>query len=173
MGPFLFCAVQIADNDPGISMAAKKQELMQILEPAVAGLGFELADLEVRVGRGRGLLRLFIDSPAGITLENCEAVSRQVSHVLDVEDPLPGNYHLEVSSPGLDRRLVKPAHFDRFVGSTVQVRVRIPVEGRRHFRGQLLPREGSNIAVRCEETVFRFALSEIETVRLIPVIETS
>src|SRR5262245_57723288 len=105
-------------------MAATKQALVNLLEPAVASLGFELADLELHISRGRGLLRIFIDSDEGVTVDDCEAVSRQVSSVLDVADPIAGGYSLEVSSPGLDRRLVKPVHFDRFAGAEVQVKLR-------------------------------------------------
>lgn len=148
-------------------MAARKDELFALLDPVVTALGFELADLELQAGR-RGLLRLFIDGPAGITVDDCEKVSRQVGSVLDVEDPIPGDYTLEVSSPGLDRRLAKPAHFDRFAGAQVRVRLRVPLDGRRQFSGVLLPRDGNVVGVGCEEGEFRFPLTDIDVVRLIP-----
>ena len=88
-----------------------KEGLIKLLEPVVEQLGFELADIEVRLGGQDGLLRLYIDKDGGIDVEDCQSVSRQVSAILDVEDPLPGNYTLEVSSPGLDRTLTKPSHF--------------------------------------------------------------
>ena len=149
-------------------MAVKRSELLGVLEPTVSRMGFELADLEVQVGRGRGLVRLFIDRPEGVTLDDCEAVSREVSAVLDVEDPVPGGYNLEVSSPGLDRRLSKPEHFDRFAGCELQVKLRVPLDGRRRFKGELIAREGDSVAVRCEGVVFRFALPDIELARLVP-----
>ena len=80
-------------------------ELAKLLEPAVERLGYELADLEVRIGGKGGFIRVYIDKPEGIDLEDCEKVSLAVSALLDVEDPAPGNYNLEVSSPGLDRKL--------------------------------------------------------------------
>jgi len=91
-------------------------ELATLLEPTVERLGYELADLEVRPGGRNGLVRVFIDGPDGIGLDDCEKVSLAVSALLDVEDPLPGNYNLEVSSPGLDRKLTKVEHFQRFTG---------------------------------------------------------
>ena len=98
-----------------------QDELAALLEPTVEGLGFELADLDVRLGGRNGLVRVFIDKPDGISLEDCEAVSLAVSALLDVEDPVPGHYDLEVSSPGLNRKLTKPQHFERFRGEEVKV----------------------------------------------------
>ena len=149
-------------------MAATRETLWELLEPAVEGLGFELSDLEVRTGRGRGLLRLFIDSGQGVTVDDCERVSRQVGSVLDVADPIGGQYSLEVSSPGLDRRLVKPAHFDRFAGATVQVRLRRLVDGRRRIQGSLLGRHGEVIEVSGEGVTMRRAMTDIDVVRLVP-----
>ena len=96
-----------------------KERLIALLEAPLAALGFELADLDVHLGR-RGLLRLFIDREAGVKLEDCERVSEQLGAWLDVEDPLPGSYVLEVSSPGFDRRLRTLAHFARFAGERVE-----------------------------------------------------
>ena len=141
---------------------------MELLEPAVARLGFEITDLEVNLRRGGGLLRIFIDSEAGVTVDDCEAVSRQVSSVLDVADPIAGRYSLEVSSPGLDRRLVKPAHYDRFVGEQIAVTLHRPIDGRRRVRGVLLGREGETIEVRSEEATLRIPLAEIDVTRLVP-----
>ena len=94
--------------------AIRKQRLLELLEPPLEALGYELVDLDVRVGR-RGLLRVFIDKENGVNLADCELVSRQLSAFLDVEDPLPGQYVLEVSSPGLDRPLRTLEHFGGFV----------------------------------------------------------
>lgn len=149
-------------------MAANKQALWTLLEPAVASVGFELSDLEVSLGHGRGFLRLFIDSERGVTVDDCERVSRQVSSVLDVADPIGGQYRLEVSSPGLDRRLVKPEHFDRFAGTQVQVKFRRLVDGRRHIRGTLMAREGDVIAVSSDGEAKRIALADVDVVRLMP-----
>src|ERR1044071_667568 len=116
-----------------------ERKLTRLLEPVVEGLGYELVLLEYVPQRGGGLVRLYIDSLGGITLKDCERVSREVSATLDVEDPIQGNYRLEVSSPGIDRPLVKPEHFERFVGHDVSIRLTAPrAGGRRRYSGQLL-----------------------------------
>lgn len=143
-------------------------ELAALLGPTVERLGYELADLEVRLGGKNGLVRLFIDSPEGIGLDDCEKVSRAVSALLDVEDPVPGNYDLEVSSPGLDRKLRKVEHFQRFIGQIVKVKLRFPLEGRRRFRGKLLSADDENIVVEVDGESYSLALATIDTARLVP-----
>jgi len=143
-------------------------ELATLLEPTVVRLGYELADLEVRLGGKSGIVRVFIDSPEGIGLDDCEKVSRAVSAILDVEDALPGNYNLEVSSPGLDRKLTKVEHFQRFIGETVKVSLRLPKEGRRRFRGTLEAVNDENIVVEVDGESHSLALSMIDTARLVP-----
>ncbi|MGI9248324.1 MAG: ribosome maturation factor RimP [Woeseiaceae bacterium] len=143
-------------------------ELATLLEPTVAQLGYELADLEVRLGGKGGHVRLFIDKPEGIGLADCEKVSRAVSALLDVEDPVPGNYDLEVSSPGLDRKLTKVAHFQRFMGEVVKVKMRFPLAGRRRFRGKLLSVDDENIVVEVDGESYSLALATIDTARLVP-----
>ena len=143
-------------------------ELAVLLGPTVERLGYELADLEVRLGGKSGLVRLFIDKPEGIGLEDCETVSRAVSALLDVEDPVPGNYRLEVSSPGLDRKLRKVEHFQRFIDETVKVKLRFPLEGRRRFHGKLLSADDENIVVEVDGESHSLALATIDTARLVP-----
>jgi len=143
-------------------------ELARLLEPTVARLGYELADLEVRLGGKGGVVRVFIDKLDGIGLDDCEKVSRAVSAILDVEDPVPGNYELEVSSPGLDRKLTKVEHFQRFMGQTVKVSLRFPKEGRRRFRGTLVSVDDDNIVVEVDGESHSLALSMIDTARLVP-----
>ena len=143
-------------------------ELATLLEPTVERLGYELADLEVRLGGKSGTVRLFIDKPDGVGLEDCEKVSRAVSAVLDVEDPVPSNYDLEVSSPGLDRKLTKAAHFQRFMGENVKVQMRFPVEGRRRFRGKLVSMDEDNIEVDVDGELYSLELARIDTARLVP-----
>ena len=144
------------------------EELARLLEPTVEGLGYELTDLELRLGARDGLIRVFIDKPEGVGLDDCEIVSRQLSAWLDVEDPVPGHYVLEVSSPGLDRKLTKPAHFRRFIGDDVRVKMRFPVEGRRNFRGRLVDANGETIEVEVDGEPHRLPLATIDTARLVP-----
>jgi ribosome maturation factor RimP len=146
-------------------------ELAKLLEPTIERLGYELADLEVRLGGKGGLVRVFIDKPEGIDLDDCEKVSRAVSALLDVEDPVPGNYNLEVSSPGLDRKLTKVEHFQRFEGEIVKVQMRFPIEGRRRFRGTLVSSDDENIVVDVDGESHSLPLKTIDTARLVPAVE--
>ena len=146
-------------------------ELKKLLEPMIERLGYEVIDLEVRLSGGSGLVRLFIDKPDGVDLDDCEKVSVAVSALLDVEDPVPGNYNLEVSSPGLDRKLTKPAHFQRFAGETVKVQMRFPIEGRRRFRGTLVSSDEENIVVEVDGESHSLPLKTIDTARLVPVVD--
>ena len=147
------------------------EELAGLLEPTVMRLGYELADLEVRLGGKSGLIRVFIDKADGISLEDCEKVSRAVSALLDVEDPVPGNYDLEVSSPGLDSKLTKVEHFQRVIGETVQVQVWFPMDGRRRFRGSLVAQQKEEIVVEVDGESYSLPLSMIDTARLVPAAE--
>ena len=113
--------------------------IRQLLEPVLEDMGYELVMVEMTGSPSGGqVLRTYIDAPGGILLEDCEQVSRQVSAILDVEDPIKGEYTLEVSSPGIDRPLVKPEHFQRFQGSQVKVVRREARLGRRRFTGLLV-----------------------------------
>jgi len=147
---------------------AMRQELIDLLEPVVGAMGFELSDLECRVGRGPGLVRLFIDQDCGVRLDDCERVSRQISAVLDVADPISGDYHLEVSSPGLDRKLVKTEHFDRFAGRMVRLKLRRLVQGRRRIKGTLLGRDGDTVILETETGRLTVPMVEIDVARLVP-----
>ncbi len=143
-------------------------ELQKLLEPTVERLGYELTDLEVRLSGRGGLLRLTIDKPDGIDLTDCEAVSHAVSALLDVEDPIATDYNLEVSSPGLDRKLTKVEHFQRFEGETLKVTMRFPIEGRRRFRGKLLSSDEENIVVEVDGVAHSLPLASLDTARLVP-----
>jgi ribosome maturation factor RimP len=144
-------------------------ELAKLLQPTVEALRFELADLEVKLGGRDGMVRLFIDKPDGaIDLEDCETVSRQVSAFLDVEDPIPGHYVLEVSSPGLDRKLTKVEHFQNVMGEDVRIKLRFPVAGRRNFRGALTFANEDLIKVEVDGESHSLPLTTIESARLVP-----
>jgi ribosome maturation factor RimP len=142
--------------------------LVKLLEPAIERLGYELADLELRTGGPDGILRIFIDKAEGIDIEDCEYVSRQVSAILDVEDPVQGHYALEVSSPGLDRTLTKPAHFQRFMGQDVRVKLRFPLSGRRNYRGALKSADDEKIEVEVDGESYSLPIATIESARLVP-----
>ncbi len=144
------------------------EELARLLEPAVERMGYELSDLELKIGGKDGVIRVFIDKPEGVGLSDCEAVSKQISALLDVEDPVPGHYVLEVSSPGLDRRLSKPAHFQRYVGHDVRIKLRTPQDGRRNFRGKLMAAGEERIEVEVDGTLHGLGLAAIESARLVP-----
>jgi ribosome maturation factor RimP len=143
-------------------------ELEKLIEPSIERLGYELSDLEVRLGGKSGVIRLFIDHPDGIGIEDCEKVSSAVSALLDVEDPIPEHYDLEVSSPGWNRKLRKVEHFQRFAGETVKVEMRFPIEGRKRFRGTLLSSDDANIVVDVDGESHTLPMATIDTARLVP-----
>ena len=139
-----------------------------LLRPEIEALGYELIVAEYITG-GAATLRLYVDSPQGITVDDCETISHQVSGVLDVENPLPGAYTLEVSSPGLDRPLVTTDHFARFVGEEVRLSLKRPRDGRRRrFRGAICAVEDDQILLRVDGQELRVGMQEIESARLVP-----
>ena len=140
--------------------------LVALIEPAVNALGCELVGVEYV--SGSALLRVYIDRPEGVTLDDCEAVSYQISGLLDVEDPIPGHYSLEVSSPGLDRLLFKAADFERFAGQQVRIRLGMPLDGRRKFKGVLHGLRGDDVVIEEDGRQFRLPLERIEHARLVP-----
>lgn len=144
--------------------------MTRLIRPVVEGLGHELWGLEYRVQRTSALLRIFIDGPEGVTLDHCAAVSDQVSGVLDVEDPIPVPYRLEVSSPGMDRPLFEADHYRRYPGARVRVRTGWPVEGRRNFKGLIesVEDEAVVLALDDEEGSVRIPLESVSRARLVP-----
>ena len=141
----------------------------EMLEPAIVSLGYELVGVEYRRGgEGGGLLRVYIDSEQGITVDDCQKVSYQVSGVLDVNDPIPGHYTLEVSSPGMDRLLFRPDDYRRFAGSLVKLRLAYPVEGRRKFTGRLQGLEDGNVRLELDGEQVSLPLDQVEQARLVP-----
>ena len=149
-----------------------KQDPLHIgnmLEPGIRSLGYELVGVEFQTGgKGGGLLRIYIDSEKGISAEDCQKVSYQVSGLLDVEDPIPGHYTLEVSSPGLDRLLFRAEDFDRFAGQLVKLRLAYPVEGQRKFKGRLVGMRGENVVIDGDEMEISLPFDQIEQARLVP-----
>jgi ribosome maturation factor RimP len=145
-----------------------EKKLTDMLVAPVEALDFELVGIEfVRAGK-HSTLRVYIDHPDGITVENCADVSHQVSAVLDVEDPISVEYNLEVSSPGMDRPLFKEQHYFNCVGEIISVRLRMPLNDRRNFKGKLLACENGNVTVQVDNQTFVLAIVNIEKGNLVP-----
>ncbi|GAB2789969.1 ribosome maturation factor RimP [Halomonas shantousis] len=149
-------------------MAIKDAALYALIEPVVSAMGFELWGLDYFAQGKHSRLVIYIENPSGITVDDCASVSRQVSGVLDVEDPIPGEYRLEVSSPGMDRPLFTLDHFDRFRGSDVQLKLRTPFDGRRKFQGRLVGIEGDEVLLHLGEEEYCFPIESIEQARVVP-----
>lgn len=143
-------------------------ELQMIIEPAVTALGYELWGCEwVGAGKNRRLLRVYVDSENGVNIDACAKISRQISAVLDVEDPIEGRYLLEVSSPGIDRPLFSLAQYQRYIGRTINIRLRLAKEGRRNFSGILQSAAASRIVLQlADQTTQEFAWRDIEKAHL-------
>lgn len=137
----------------------------RVVEP----MGYELVGVEFfQRGAGSSTLRVYIDHARGVTLDDCTAVSHQLSGVLDVEDPLPGKYDLEVSSPGLDRPLVFAEHYQRFIGQRIKVRLAEKQEGRRRLEGVLCSFADEVIGIEAEGRSWEIPLAAVESARLVP-----
>ena len=146
-------------------------KLTRLVEPVVVGLGFELVGVEFDTHQR--ILRVYIDREGGIVVDDCSKVSHQLSGLLDVEDPIPGNYHLEVSSPGIDRPLFAPAHFERFKGSVARIQLARPIDGRRRFKARLLGVEGDKVLLLDGEAQFEIPFDSIDRARIVPEFESS
>jgi len=153
-------------------MTDKAQDIAALLAPTVGSLGLELLGAEYLPSPGGALLRLYIDVPAGeerqVGIEDCEAVSREVSARLDVEDPISGNYTLEVSSPGVDRPLFTPAQFARFTGEKAKVGLKLPQDGRRRLTGTIVSVGDDSITFEVDGAPLAVAVDNIDKARLVP-----
>ncbi|HZE20501.1 MAG TPA: ribosome maturation factor RimP [Desulfobaccales bacterium] len=144
-----------------------KTRVQELVQPYLAAQGAELVDLEyARPRRGRGILRLFVDRPGGITLAELSRISRIVGDLLDVHDFIPGSYNLEVSSPGLTRALKKPQDYQRYVGRLVRLTTRAPWEGRQVHSGILQGLKDDQVCLREGDSLLCIPLSEIARARL-------
>lgn len=145
-----------------------RDRLIELLEPVVNAIGYELVLLEYSPRDGSGMLRLFIDAPDGITLDDCEKVSREVAATLDVEDVITQAYRLEISSPGLDRPLVKPEHYRRFKGEVARVQTLAPIAGRRRFQGAILDATDDEVSIETADGPITIPLADIDKAKLVP-----
>ena len=149
-------------------MRTDPYQLEPLIEPIINAMGYELWGCDFREGAKQAFLRVYIDTHEGVSLDDCARVSHQLSGVLDVEDPIEKPYTLEVSSPGLDRPLLCEAHFRRFVGRRVKIRLRWLVEGRRNILGDLLEVKTGSIKVRLENADCEIPLDAVQRARLEP-----
>lgn len=147
---------------------ALRERVIALTEPLLGRLGYELVELEYAAGRSHATLRFFIDKSGGIGLEDCEQVSREISAMLDVEDPIPIAYTLEVSSPGFDRVLRTRAHFERFAGERIHVELKVPREGRRRYTGTLRTVADDGLTLEVERETVSVPFDEIGKARLAP-----
>lgn len=141
--------------------------LTEMLQPAVDALGFELLGVEFIRAGNHSTLRVYIDHENGISVDNCADVSHQASAILDVEDPIATEYALEVSSPGMDRPLFTIAHYEAIVGEEVAVRLNVPQDGRRNFKGELVGIEGDMINVKVDNQEFSLLIDNVAKANLI------
>lgn len=142
--------------------------LIRLLQPLVEDLGYEFVGLEQRSNPKIPALVIYIDRPGGIAVEDCERVSREVAAVLDVEDPIPGHYDLEVSSPGLDRPLFTLEQFERFSGQVAQVSLFAPIAGRRKFKGEILGTRNGLVRLDQDGAEVELDMGNIAKARLVP-----
>lgn len=150
-------------------MAKITDTLTQMIEPIVTSMSYEFVGLEFIAQGNNSVLRIFIDLPDGINVDDCAAVSRQVSALLDVEDPISSEYNLEVSSPGLDRPLFKLEHYQRFVGSIAKIRVFVAVNGRKNFRGTIEGTENNEVILSVDGERWFLDVDNIDKARIVPV----
>ena len=144
-----------------------EEKTEQLLEPVVSGLGFELVDVEYVKEGGTWYLRAYIDKPGGITVDDCEAVSRQFSDILDEKDYIEDSYVFEVSSPGLGRPLKKEKDFARSIGEEVEIRTYRAIDRQKEFTGILKDYDGNTVTIVCEdETEQTFERADIALIRL-------
>ncbi len=149
-------------------MTVDVEKIRAMAERVVTSEGMALVDVELKGGRANPLLRVYIDKPGGVSHADCQLVSEQLSALLDVEDPFPGSYVLEISSPGLDRKLVKPADFQHFVGRRTRLVLRQPVSEQRVLEGRLAGYEAGRVRVDLGEgRVAELELSNISKAQLI------
>ena len=147
---------------------ARKEELNSLLKPVVEGLGYLYWGMEYHSQGRRSMLRIFIDKEEGVTVEDCEIVSRQISAILDVEDPINGVYTLEVSSPGWDRLLFEEDQFLAYIGSMIDVRLHTPFDGRKKFKGLLKSVENSEVVIQVDTEEYTFPLEMIDKANVVP-----
>jgi len=165
--PF-FCVRVNIHPGPDTEMRLSSVKLTNLLKPLVEDLGYEFVGLEHSSNPKNPALVIYIDKQEGIAVEDCEKVSREAAALLDVEDPIPGRYNLEISSPGLDRPLFTLEQFDQFTGEVAQVSVYAPLDGRRKFKGKILGTEEQRIRLELESEEVLLDVDNVVKARLVP-----
>ncbi len=143
-----------------------QKTLEKLIRSTVEGLGYELWGIDYRPHSDNGILRIYIESENGITVEDCAAVSLQISAVFDVEDPIPSAYTLEVSSPGVDRMLFYAEQYTAYIGKTVKLKTRIPLDGRRNFKGAVEKVTEQDVTLKIDNECYEVPFDAIERSRL-------
>ena len=154
--------------DKGERLNRKEMQLETLLGPTVEGLGCRLWGIEYQSQGRRSVLRVYIDRDAGVSIEDCKLVSKQISALLDVEEPIGGSYTLEVSSPGMDRCLFRPDQYAESIGESIDLRLNFPFEGRRRLVGRMVGFENDEVAVQLDDTEFLIPLENVQRARIVP-----
>lgn len=149
-------------------MRQEHTHLWELFEPVVRGMGYDLIEIEHVPNPKHGVLRLYIDKEDGVNIDDCSAVSEQISALIDVEDPVRGHFNLEVSSPGLDRPLRRLQDFQRFTGSLVKLKTAMPLDGQRNFKGRLLEANEDVLVIETDTEEITLPMSALEKARLVP-----
>lgn len=146
----------------------QKDAIIQLIKPTIKALGLQLWGLELAQAGKHTVLRVYVDSVdnSGVTLDECTKASREISALMDVEDPIKGRYQLEVSSPGVDRPLYTAEQFARYIGEMARVKLRIAREGQRQFTGNIAAVNGDEIELNVEGTIITIAMGDIQNANL-------
>jgi ribosome maturation factor RimP len=151
-----------------ILLAKLETTLENMIEPAVIAVGFDLWGVEfIRAGK-HSILRVYVDGPEGVSIEGCAEASRQISGILDVEDPISDVYTLEVSSPGMDRVLFKQSQYQAYIGEVLALKTRLPIDGRRKFKGVLDGIEGDSVILSVDNDEFSIPFKNIDKAQIVP-----
>ena len=148
-------------------MSSSVTLITELIDTTIQALGLDLWGVELLQQGKYSLLRIYIEREEGVTIEDCEKVSRQVSALMDVEDPIAGEYTLEVSSPGMDRPLFCIEHYSQYVGIEVDLKLRRPLDGRRKFKGQIIKVSGGIVGLLVEGSEYDLEFSDIEKASIV------
>ena len=154
--------------DSASEMRRDQTHLWEMFEPVVKGMGYDLIEIEHFPNPKHGVLRLYIDKEGGVNVDDCSSVSHQISALIDVEDPVRGQFNLEISSPGADRPLRRLKDFQRFTGSLVKLKTVMPLEGQRNFKGRLLEASEDTVVIETDDEEISLPMSAVEKARIVP-----